>query len=150
MMSAHRLRVRVMHTGSVMMGDARLHVAVMMMRVLSLMLLEAHQALAGLQARAVTKVISVLVNVSVHVPVEVPVHATLHHRGLVMMLIRIQHLLYALQLVLATVLLLRRQAGMSVLQLLVQILASAFEEIRAGFQQRTGSGGQAVLVILQV
>jgi len=148
--STHRLRVRVMHAGSVMMSDARLHVTVMMMRVLSLMLLKAHQTLACLQARTVAEVISVLVNVGVHVAVEVPVHATLHHCGLVMMLIRVQHLLHALQLVLATALLLRRQAGMSVLQLLVQVLAGAFEQIRAGFQQRTGRGGQTVLVILYV
>jgi len=108
MMSTHSLRVRVMHAGSVMMGDARLHVAVMMMRVPSLVLLEAHQPLAGVQARAVAKVIGVLVNVGMHVSVEVSVHAALHHRGLVMMLILIQHLLHALQLVLAAALLLRR------------------------------------------
>ena len=69
-----------------MMSDVRLRVTMMMMCVLSLVLLEAHQAL-GVEIRVASKVIRVLVNVSVYVAMKVSVNATIHRRRLVMMLI---------------------------------------------------------------
>lgn len=156
MVSADGLRVRVMRPGSVMMADARLGIAVMMMRVLSLMLLvAAHQAVTrDVQIRGTAaKVVGVLVKhaVGMHVRVKVPVHAAFHRRGLVMMLIRVQRLLHALQLVLAAALLLRRQAGVSVVQLFLQVLAGRVEHVRTSLhQQWAGTGGQAVLIILQI
>jgi len=107
MMSGHSLRVRVMRTGPVMMSDIRLCITMMMMRVLSLVLLKAHQALGGIEIRIASEVIGVLVNVTVYVAVEVSVNATIHRRRFMMMLIRIQYLLNILQLVFARVLLLR-------------------------------------------
>lgn len=87
-------------------------------------------------------------NVGVHVAVKVAVNATLHRRGLVMVLVRIQNLLDVLVFVLAGTLLLR-QAGRVLLQLLVQLLAGRLEQIRSGFQQGARTRGQAVLAVLQ-
>lgn len=84
-----RLRVRVMHAGSMMMSDIRFRITVMMMCVLSLVLLIAHQVLAGVQIRAASKIVSMFVDVSVHVAVKVSVNAAIHRRGLVMVLVRI-------------------------------------------------------------
>lgn len=134
MMSGHSLRVCVMCPGSMMMSNVCLRVAVMMMRVLSLVLLKAHQAFV--QIRVVPKIIGVLMNVAMYVAVKMPMNATLHRRGFVMMLVRIQHLLHALQLLLVGALLLRRQAGV-IFQLLVQLVVGCLKQIRSCFQQRT-------------
>lgn len=108
------LRVCVMYPGSVMMSNVRLCVAVMIMRVLSLvLLLKAYQALVQI---CIIPVIIVLVNVAVYVAMKMSMNPTFHR--FVMMLVRIQHLLYILQLLLAGVLLLRRQAGV-IFQLLI-------------------------------
>lgn len=112
MMPGHTLRVRVMRARSVMMSDVRFRITVMMMCVLSLMLLKSHQALAGIQVRAASKVVGMLVNVSVHIAVKMTVNAALHCRRLVMMLVRIQDLLDVLQFVLARALLLRQACRM--------------------------------------
>lgn len=147
MMPGDGLRMRVMRPGSVMMSDAGLRVTVMMMRVLPLVLLIAHQAFASVQVRGASEVIGVLVNVGVHIAVKVTVHATIDRRGLVMVLVRVQNLLNALQLILSGILFLR-QAGV-LFKLLVQLLAGRLEQIRSRFQQGARTRGQAVLIVLQ-
>lgn len=136
-MSGHRRRVCMMMN--------RLRVAVMMVRMLSLVLLEAHQALASIQIRTAPEVVGVLVNMGVHVAMEM--HTAIHRRGFVMMLIRIQHLLDVLRLLLAGALLL--QQACMILQLLVQLLAGRLEQIRHGFQHGARARGQTVLTVLQ-
>lgn len=83
----------------------------------------------------------------VHIAVKVAVHGALDRRGLVMVLVRVQNLLNALELLLSGALLLR-QAGV-LLQLLVQLLAGGLEQVRSRLQQRAGARGQAVLIVLQ-
>lgn len=61
MVAGDSLRVRVMRPGAVMMSDAGLRVTVMMMRVLPLVLLIAHQTLSSVQVAGASEVVGVLV-----------------------------------------------------------------------------------------
>ena len=142
MMAGHRLGpVRMVHgpRWPVMVAHARgFRAPVMMMGVLPLK--SSHQSVPHVQIRRPAKIVRVLVDVRVRVAVEMAVDG--RALGLVMMLIRVQNLLNALQLALLAA---RgrgflRQLAAVLLELLVQIFGGRVEQSCARLQQGAGAG----------